>query len=233
MKISNNIIDITLNDVREICHESNFYACRITDIDIDIPTIQSHIKKILEQHPAISKDRQSKYTALGLQYIDRNDSYYDTIETTRYIDENHISKVESHAFSDWFKWNNAGELLKELYKPLKNINVNLYRTRLLCALPGCVGHTHIDYDYRYHVPVKTNEQSTLKYFDGKTCVGELHFPLGYAYVVNAGFMHNFYNSGNTTRIHYCGIMSLPCKGDGKFEEALKKGNKKNLNYVYT
>lgn len=223
------IKDIKKSEIRDYCNESKILACRIIDIKFDISKLQNDVSLILKEHAAISKDKLSTYKALGLQYINKNNPYYDCIESTRYINKNHISKIESKSFSDWHCWNDLGQKLDYLYIPLSDIEIDLYRTRLLIAEPGCTSVTHIDYDYRYHIAITSNENCFLVYDNEK-----FYIPVdGHPYIINAGYMHSYYNNGDTNRTHYCGIMSLPCKGDGQFLEALQNGNKKELDYVYT
>jgi len=223
------IKDIKKSEIRDYCQESEVLVCRVVDITFDPDKLLNDVSLILKEHQAISKDRQSKYKALGLQYVDVIDPYYDCVESTRYINENHVSVIESKSFSNWNQWNELGQKLDYLYQPLEEFNINLYRTRLLVAEPKCTSVNHIDYDYRYHIAITSNENCFIVYKNEK-----FNIPVdGHPYIINAGYMHSYYNYGNTSRCHYCGIMSLPCRGDGRFDEALKNGNKKKLNYVYT
>lgn len=224
------IQDILSKDIRDFC-QSNEVCARITDIKFDINQVKAEVLNICNQYPPISKDHLSKYKALGLQYVDELDQYYDCVESTRYINENHVSKIETKPFSDWYKWNHFGKELYYLAKPIYDLNLKLYRTRILLAETNFKSVTHIDYDWRYHIPIQTNEDCILSYDDLNI---NIHMPAdGHAYLLNAGFMHYYINHGKTNRYHYCGILSLPCEGDGLFEQSLKNGNKERLKYVYT
>lgn len=225
------IENITKAEIKEFC-SSNRLCARIIDIHFDLGNTKSHIDSILKLHPPASKDKQSKYKALGLQYADNANDFYECVETTRYFDaDNKIAVLETRSFSDFCYWNNLGEELSYLYQPIYNLGIQLYRTRILLANGDYSSVNHVDYDWRYHIPIQTNKDCHLIYTGlNKT----IHMPAdGYAYILNAGFAHRFCNAGKEDRYHYCGILSLPCKGDGDFNRYLSKGNKKDLNYVYT
>jgi len=222
------MIGIQKDQIKEFCKSTELCA-RITDIRFDVDQIKQDVLSVCEQYKPVSKDRQSRYEALGLQYHDKNNPYYDCIESTRYIDENHVSKIESQSFSDFDQWNEAGEKLYHLAKPIYDLGHKLYRTRILVARDNYESLRHVDYDWRYHIPVQTNEQCYLEYDSRK-----VHLPAdGHAYLINAGFMHKFVNWSTQPRYHYCGILSLPNTGDGLFLHSLQQGNKTPLDYLYT
>lgn len=214
------IENITTKEIKEFT-ASNRLCARITDIYFDIEKVKQHIDKILETTPAISKDQQSSYKALGLQYADDPDDIYESVETTRYFDaDNKVAVIEKRPFTDFRYWNQLGKETEYLCESLYNFDISLYRTRILLANSEYKSVNHIDYDWRYHVPIKTNDQCYLRYTDTQK---EIHLPAdGYAYILNAGFPHEFYNSGITDRYHYCGIMNIPCIGDGDFEGYLHR-----------
>lgn len=220
-----NILD---SEIRDFCKSKELCA-RIKNVKFDIDKTKSELIDILMKVKPQGKDGSDGYKALGLQYVDENNKYYDCVESTRYINELHTSEIEYRSFSDWYKWNDIGEQLFYLAKPIYNLNLKLYRTRILCAQKEYKSVKHIDYDWRYHIPIQTNEDCYIEYNYEK-----FHLPAdGHAYLINAGFLHQFYNSGKTPRYHYCGILSLPCEGDGRFEDCLARGNKQKLNYVYS
>lgn len=222
------IAEITKDEIRNFCKSKDLVA-RIKDIRFNIDKTNNECISIFGKHPPIGKDGNATYKSLGLQYVSEDDPYYDCVKSTRYINSDHVSMIESQSFSDWHKWNEYGEKLFYLAKPIYDLGLKLYRTRILYAEKNYRSVTHIDYDWRYHIPIRTNSNSYIEYQTEK-----FHLPAdGHAYLVNAGFLHNFYNCGDTTRYHYCGILSLPNEGDGKFEECLKRGNKQKLDYVYS
>lgn len=222
------MIEISKHEIRDFCNSKELCA-RIVDIEFDLPNVQSKVKQILSETPAVGKDAQAGYKALGLQYFNPEDRFYDCVASTRYINDQHVSVIESQPFSDWKQWNEQGLKLTELFHPVYDLGLALYRTRLLEAEPKFQSVTHIDYDWRYHVPIYTNEKATITFMDEV-----VHMPAdGHPYLINAGFMHNYQNNGDETRVHFCGILSLPNEGDGLFDLCLKNGNKEKLYYEYT
>ena len=210
--------NILKSQIKEFCNSKELCA-RIEDITFDINKLKEDVSLIFDTHLPIGKDKQSSYKALGLQYRDSlgdQDIYYDCVKTTRYIDENHKSIIETHPANLWNLWNDLGEKLNYVYKPIYELDLELWRTRLLVAEGKYQSLKHIDYDWRYHVPIMTNTNCFLEYENEK-----IHLPAdGHAYIVNAGFMHSFSNGGLTPRYHYCGILSLPNKGDGLKPQSL-------------
>lgn len=220
------IENIRKDEIKDFCN-SNSLCARITDIKFDLQDIKSDIDQILELNPPISKDRQSKYKALGLQYADDSTNCYECVETTRYFDaDKKIAVIEKRSFKEFGHWNSLGEQLSYLFKPLDKLGIKLYRTRILLANGDYTSVNHIDYDWRYHVPIQTNKQCYLTYTDLDE---NIHLPAdGHAYILNAGFAHKFYNGGITDRYHYCGILDLPCIGDGDFLGYLDRAGMKTL-----
>jgi len=214
------IENITKSEIRDFCN-SNHLCARITDIKFDIAQVKNHVDTVLKTTPPISKDSQSKYKALGLQYADDSTNYYECVETTRYFDANNkIAVIEKRPFEDFQYWNLIGKELSYFYKPIDDLGIKLFRTRILLANGDYTSVNHIDYDWRYHVPIQTNDKCYLTYTELDE---NIHLPAdGHAYILNAGFAHKFYNSGVSDRYHYCGIMDLPCKGDDDFEGYLKR-----------
>ena len=201
--------NILKNQIKEFCKSTELCA-RVEDIKFDIETLKNDVLEIVKTNDLISKDKQSSYKALGLQYRKEQDQYFDSVKTIRYIDENHKSIIETYPARLWNIWNDVGEKLKYVYKPIYELDIELYRTRLLLADGDYASLKHIDYDWRYHVPIMTNKECFLEYENEK-----IHLPAdGHAYIVNAGFMHSFCNGGSTPRYHYCGILSLSNRGDG-------------------
>lgn len=225
------IENIRKDEIRDFCH-SNSLCARIIDIKFNLQHTKSDIDQILKLNPPTSKDRQSKYKALGLQYADDSTNCYECVETTRYFDaDRKIAVMESRSFSDFCHWNQLGKELSYLHNPIYELGMRLYRTRILLANGNYSSVNHIDYDWRYHVPIQTNSHCYLTFTDLDKHV---HLPAdGHAYLLNAGFAHKFFNAGEQDRYHYCGILSLPCEGDGDFAGYLQRGNKRKLDYVYT
>tara|TARA_B110000285_G_scaffold209202_1_gene249983 strand:- start:300 stop:935 length:636 start_codon:yes stop_codon:yes gene_type:complete len=203
------MINISKNEIKEFCN-SNELSAKITDIKFDVEFYRKKVLDICKSIPPIGKDSQAKYKALGLQYKDEDDKYYDSVPSIRYINENHKSIIETYPCTDWSNWNDLGEELFSLAEPIYNLGYKLSRTRILLAESHYTSVRHIDYDWRYHVPLQTNKECFLEYDNEK-----IYLPAdGYAYLINAGFMHKFNNRGITNRYHYCGILNQPCKGDG-------------------
>ena len=201
--------NIQKNKIKEFC-KSKTLCARIEDIKFDLNKLKNDVIEITKLHQPIGKDKQSSYKALGLQYRKDHNDYFDSVKTIRFIDENHQSKIETHPAKLWNLWNDMGEKLNYVYKPIYELNLELYRTRILLAEGNYKSLKHIDYDWRYHVPITTNKECFLEYENEK-----IHLPAdGHAYIVNAGFMHSFCNGGSTPRYHYCGILSLSNNGDG-------------------
>ena len=205
------MLEITSSQLKEFCQTSTELVARVTDVFFDIEKYKNEVLSIVKEHPPQKKDNESKYSALGLQYADVLDQYYDSIAGVFYVNEHHELILNSRSIKLWNNWNNLGERLSELYRPIYNIGLELFRTRILVADPGHDSIRHVDYDWRYHIPITTNEHCYLEYGNGE----KIHLPAdGHAYVVNAGFMHKFCNLGNTTRYHYCGIINIKNPGDG-------------------
>lgn len=204
------MLEITSSQLKEFCQTSTELVARVTDVFFDIEKYKNEVLSIVKEYPPQKKDNKSKYSALGLQYADILDPYYDSIAGVFYVNEHHELILNSKSIKLWRNWNNLGERLSELSRPIYDIGLELFRTRILVADPGHDSIRHIDYDWRYHIPITTNEQCYLEYNNGK----KIHLPAdGHPYVVNAGFIHKFCNLGNTTRYHYCGIINIKNPGD--------------------
>lgn len=205
------IVDIKTSEIEEFC-ASNERCARVVDQKFDIEKAMDIIKNFPYQPE--SKDRQGKYKAISTQYSEKDgaDIYYGAVESIRYINSKHESVIETDAFHGWKYRNELGEQLLFLEG-----GQELYRTRVLLAMAhGYKSPWHIDYDWRYHVPLTTNTKCLMHYEDMS-----IHLPAtGHAYLFNAGYMHSFVNEGETDRYHYCGILDYPCEGDGKINVAL-------------
>jgi len=125
------IENIRKDEIKDFCN-SNALCARITDIKFNLQHTKSDIDQILKLNPPTSKDRQSKYKALGLQYADDEKNYYECVETTRYFDaDKKIAVIEKRPFKEFGHWNLLGEKLSYLFKPLDKLGIKLYRTRIL------------------------------------------------------------------------------------------------------
>lgn len=194
------IYNIKGDEIEDFCNSNKMFA-KVIDHDHDI----SKYLSIIEEFPyqPISKDSNPYYESIGLQYSNPDSPYYDSVETVWYMDDRHTEIKNTESVLNWKSWNDLG--LK-----LQLNNYDLYRTRVLKAKPGCNSVWHIDYDWRYHIPLVTNKDCIIRYRDT-----EIHMPAtGHAYINNAGFMHKFENKGNADRYHICGILNYNCKGDG-------------------
>lgn len=200
------IYDIRSNEIEDFCKSNKMFA-RVIDHEHDIQTYMNVIKSFPQQ--PISKDGNGKYKSIGLQYRDSNDQFYDSVESVWYMNDRHESIINTISVLEWKEWNTLGLMLGlEDY--------DLYRTRVLKAEAGCEGPMHIDYDWRYHIPLVTNKHCFIQYKKEK-----VHMPAdGYAYINNAGFMHTFSNKGAKDRYHICGILNQPCEGDGQWKRCL-------------
>lgn len=194
------IYNIKSSEIEDFCKSNKMFA-KVIDHDHDIERYLSTIKSFPWQ--PISKDNDVYYKSIGLQYADPRYPYYDSVKTVWYMDKDHNEIVNTKSVLEWKEWNTLGLMLGlEDY--------DLYRTRVLKAKPGCSSVWHIDYDWRYHIPLVTNKSCLIKYKDT-----QIHMPAdGYAYINNAGFMHMFENKGDTDRYHICGILNYNCEGDG-------------------
>ena len=194
------IYNIRSDEIEDFCKSNKMFA-KVIDQTYDIESYLSIIKKFPWQ--PISKDNDVYYKSIGLQYVDSRYPYYDSVKTVWYMDENHNEIVNTKSVLEWKNWNTLGLMLG-----LEDHD--LYRTRVLKAKSGCSSVWHIDYDWRYHIPLSTNKSCIVKYKDT-----QIHMPAdGYAYINNAGFMHMFENKGDTDRYHICGILNYNCEGDG-------------------
>ena len=208
------MIDIKYEEIEEFCKGTELCA-RLVDhihyIDNIIPRVNPK---------PIKKDGRGKYAAVGLQYRDADDPYYDSVESIRYINDKHESVIETFPFTDWKQWNHMGLLFLGL-RYVENYH-ELYRSRFLVAEPDSVSVRHIDYDWRFHIPIQTNKDCMMHYDD---C--DIHMPAdGHAYIINAGFMHKFSNFGKTDRWHFCGILPFECEGDGRKDEVFSDNRSK-------
>lgn len=204
------IVDIKTDEIESFC-ASNERCARIADCTFDIEKAMAIVKSFPHQPEA--KDRQGKYKAVSTQYAKSDDDmYYGAVESIRYINSKHESIIETDTFKKWHHRNELGEKLAFL-----DNGQELYRARILLAMShGYKSVWHIDYDWRYHVPLTTNEKCLMHYEDMS-----IHLPAdGHAYLFNAGYMHSFVNEGETDRYHYCGILDYHCEGDGKIKVAL-------------
>lgn len=203
-----NFINITKSEIADFCTGQD-YCAKITDMPLDI----SAAATIVDTHSSlfIDKDHIVGYQSLGLQFsATDNDQYTGSSESIRYVDENHTVVINTSNFKLWSYWNDIGQQLAFLKD---DIGLALYRTRLLLTKGNLRYQSvnHIDYDWRYVVPITTNSACILTYVDGT----ELHLPAdGSAYIFNAGFVHSYKNFGTTDRCHYIGILDIPNAGDG-------------------
>lgn len=208
MLTMNDFVHITKNQVSSFCLSEGRVA-KITDSAIDIDKALSIIE--LSKKSFISKDNYPEYKSLGLQFKDDDiEEYNSSCESIRYIDANHKIIINESDFKFWKNWNTLGQQLSFLRD---GIDIALFRSRLLTACGGYSYQSkiHIDYDWRYVVPLSTNDQCTITYTDENM---EFHLPAdGSAYVFNAGFLHSFKNFGLTDRCHFIGILDIPNSGD--------------------
>ena len=200
------IYDIKESEIEDFCKSNKMFA-KIIDRTYDI----TEYLNIIHQFPyqPISKDNDSYYESIGLQYKDKSDPYYDSVKTVWYMNDKHESIVNSESVLNYSNWNTLGLLLG-----LEDHD--LYRTRILKAKPKCSSVWHIDYDWRYHIPLSTNIGCSIIYKDT-----QIHMPAdGHAYINNAGYVHTFSNKGNNDRYHICGILNYNCIGDGICKRSL-------------
>lgn len=204
------MLEITSSQIQEFCQTSTELVAKISNIQFDINTVRTDILSIINDVPPIAKDGNAGlYTSVGLQYLDAANPYYDSVRGIFYVDDTHTLRLNSSSTKLWTKWNDLDDRVSYLKDPIYNLGLELYRTRILQAHPGMQSVKHIDYDWKYHIPVTTNTDSFLDYSGTR-----VHLPAnGSAYIVNAGFMHTFNNLGTDMRIHYCGILNIANPGD--------------------
>lgn len=224
------IEQVSLNDIREYCKKSNFFVIKI-DTKFSVTQMQKDVNYCIDQYGYAepkSFDGSSEYAGyqiLGLQYQKDDDNlYHNCRDVIRHINDDHKCLVETQPPSDWSEWNDIGEQLKYLKAPLESIGLKLYRTRLLSCASGKKLPRHLDYDYRWHVPIFSNTDCYMtfqKYTDDEPV--NIRLPAdGSSYIVNTGYLHYAENLSSVNRIHYCGIMDLSCIGDGRSDECFKE-----------
>ena len=202
------MIDISYDEIEDFTR-SNQLCARLVGHKYDLKEVREKIKSIPQP---IKKDGRGLYGAVGLQYKEYKDRFYDSVESIRFINEDHVSKIETHSFKEWDKWNELGDVFEEL-RFVETFH-KLYRTRFLVAEPGGESVRHIDYDWRFHIPITSNELCRMHYDDV-----DIHLPAdGHAYLINAGFVHSYSNWGTKDRWHFCGILDLENVGDGRIKE---------------
>lgn len=198
--------EIKYTEIEDFC-DSNELCARIVGHTYNLDNIIENVNP-----PPIKKDGRGKYSAVGLQYKDPSDPFYDCVESIRFINDDHQSIIETDTFTNWNEWNIFGLMFPNL-RYIENFS-RIYRSRFLVAEPNSESVRHIDYDWRFHIPIKTNKMCMMHYDD---C--DIHLPAdGHAYLINAGFVHSFSNYGTEDRWHFCGILPFKCEGEGRIDE---------------
>lgn len=99
--------------------------------------------------------------------------------------------------------NSWANVFKDLILQFADKNMILYFGRLLRTIPGQVSAIHSDGDVRMHVPIYTNDRCITTYYNDKgDIIGTYHMPAdGSVYLFNGHPLHEFHNSGTTSRLH--------------------------------
>ncbi len=217
----------------EPIHPNDLYRrCQTLDFDIlRVPYGFSieHLTRSLEtskaKFPWNSKDGETLYRAIGLQYSLRNvpdgwishppeSVYLDAIDrkaTYEYgegydqsYDSSTVNVARLHApFRFFDRLNPAGDEFGFVFRRI--LPFRLFRTRLMSTLPGFeLANAHIDgrLSVRLHIPIETNEQAWFE-ISGR----RYHMPAdGSAYLVNTSRPHRIGNEGRSPRTHIVSVI---------------------------
>ena len=192
----------------------NFDVLRVP-LGLDLLDLRKRLEAARTRFPWHTKDSLIGYSALGLQYSDRELMYVDAIEATsayEYRDDEKLPRVSlRRPFRMYEKLNPAGELFSHLFRRVEP--TMLFRSRLLIADPGFeMPKAHIDGDssVRLHVPIESNPEAWFE-IEGR----RYHLPAdGSAFLVNTSRMHRIGNPGPTRRSHIVSVVY------GKFPDHL-------------
>lgn len=202
------MLNLTASDVENMIQRGDdFDVVRIVDKRFDIDLYQKLCNEILRDRHFFTKGGQLTYQALGLQYADALNPFYDELETIKFIRSDNVivtntSRANNLELQERFSnLNELGELFSEVINCLPTLRCNI--TRLHLAHPGHQTPPHIDYDYRLHFPIFTNMHALMYYDDTPYFLKND----GHVYVVNTARSHHFYNLGKTARLHMIGIVN--------------------------
>ncbi len=174
---------------------------------LSILQLQSALARAKGKYPWSGKDGEDEYQAIGLQYHDPNNPYFDAVDrqATYIMGENRqVSLATEHApFRFFDRRNLAGDEFEFVFRRI--IPLRIYRSRLMCVSPGArPGNLHTDgaRSIRLHIPIETNSDCWFE-IDGR----RHHLPAdGSAYLINTSLMHRIGNEGISPRTHLVSVL---------------------------
>ena len=176
---------------------------------IVLDEFQEKMKKFLIETP-FNEINQINLTSISLTH---QDPYEGVGSIYSKADEKWITKESQYKY---FIRRFEKTFLHEIYLKISQISpLPIGRVRLMKLNPGATYSLHRDNSIRYHLAIKTNPQSFLRFKDK----GLQHIPAdGKVYVTNTLLEHTAVNNGADERIHL--VFSTAWVPDA--EEKLKK-----------
>lgn len=198
---------VTWKEAQELvlAQEKDWHIVRI-DAQFDIDHYRDITAKIVEEKEFIEKDFYKTYTAIGLQYDDEENPYYDSVMMTA----SQSGRVYNKEPSVFYKFNDLGSRYKDYFSRIKfEFNkCNIFRSRILVSKPLHLHAQHIDErGCRLHFPITTNRHAIMWFGDDP-----YHMRAdGSVYVCNTGRVrHNFGNlQRKEDRIHLVSGLASP------------------------
>lgn len=169
----------------------NYRVLRI-NCEFDLDQINNLLKQVVAKYPLKSKDRDPKYQAVGLQYFDATNPFYDSVDSRQ-----DILRANPGLIPPFIYYNEIGKRFEFIQEKLATME--LMRGRILRAFPGIKMPEHTDGDYSaaIHIPVQTCE-GNLFYVEGEP----FHLPAnGSAFLINTSRPHYIVNQSEQDRIH--------------------------------
>lgn len=187
---------VELKDLAEIISRNTYKVLRINHI-FNIEKVRKTVFDALINFPPQKKDGCEKYWALGLQFGDENNPYYDTVARVSSF-ENGTRKTFQDIKTPAYKKNLIGQELNQIFDFFMS-EIILTRGRVLIADPGFVMNEHIDgfFCATLHLALQSDSASIIN-VDGE----DFHIPVdGHFYIMNASLKHKVVCRSAQRRIH--------------------------------
>lgn len=194
------------NDVLQRASLMDFDILRVP-YGFSMLKMQLALARVKERFIWKQKDGIREYQAIGLQYSDPSNPYFDAVDLSATYSVNQDQQIqiakENRRFQFFDRRNLAGDEFDFVFRRV--FPLPLFRTRLLMIAPNSNpvrSHSDGARTIRLHIPIETSQAAWFA-IDGR----QYHLPAdGSAYLINTSLMHQVGNAGEVPRTHLVSVL---------------------------